>query len=220
MNRQTLLLEYFHAMLSELGPSQWWPGETPFEIALGAILTQNTVWSNVEKAMHNLRGRGLLDARALHGLADGKLAELIRPAGAFRVKTVRVRNFLRFLDESCALDMERLGQGDTRGVRSALLQVSGIGPETADSILLYALGHPSFVVDAYTRRILHRHMIVPEDVGYDELRDVFMDALPPDTALFNEYHALIVRTGKTWCARKEGKCRTCPLSRFLEPQAP
>ncbi len=220
MNRQTLLLEYFHAMLSELGPSQWWPGETPFEIALGAILTQNTAWSNVEKAMHNLRGMGLLDARALHALSDAELAELIRPAGAFRVKTVRVRNFLRFLDESCALDMGRLGQGDTRRLRTALLQVSGIGPETADSILLYALGHPSFVVDAYTRRILNRHMLVPEDIGYEELREFFMDSLPPDTRLFNEFHALIVRTGKGWCAKKAGKCTSCPLNRFLDESAP
>jgi len=220
MNRQTLLLEYFHAMLSELGPSQWWPGETPFEIALGAILTQNTAWSNVEKAMHNLRRRGLLDAKALHCLPEAELAELIRPAGAFRVKAVRVRNFLRFLHESCALDMERLGQGDTRRLRTALLQVSGIGPETADSILLYALGHPSFVVDAYTRRILNRHMLVPEDIGYEELREFFMDALPADTRLFNEFHALVVRTGKGWCAKKAGKCPSCPLNRFLDEPAP
>jgi endonuclease-3 related protein len=220
MKRRGLLLAYYDAMAEALGPSRWWPGETPFEIALGAILTQNTAWSNVEKAIANLRAAGLLDAEALRGLPVAELEELIRPAGFFRIKAARLRNFLDFLEDACALDLERLRNADTGALRQSLLRVSGIGPETADSILLYALGHSTFVVDAYTRRILHRHMIVPEDVGYDELRDVFMDALPPDTALFNEYHALIVRTGKTWCAKKEGKCPACPLSCFLQPQAP
>jgi len=220
MNSQTLLLNYYDTMLAELGPSHWWPGESPFEIALGAILTQNTVWTNVEKAMRNLRGQGLLDARALQLLPDAELAALIRPAGAFRVKTVRVRNFLRFLEESCALDMARLRDADMGTLRAALLQVSGIGPETADSILLYALEQPSFVVDAYTRRILNRHMLVPEDIGYEELRDFFMDVLPPDVRLYNEFHALLVRTGKGWCAKKAGKCPSCPLSHFLEDAAP
>ena len=220
MKRRGLLLAYYDAMAEALGPSRWWPGDTPFEIALGAILTQNTAWSNVEKAIANIRAAGLLGARALRDLPVTELEELIRPAGFFRIKAARLRNLLDFLEDACGLDLERLRNADTGALRESLLQASGIGPETADSILLYALGHPTFVVDAYTRRILHRHMIVPEDVGYDELRAIFMDALPPDTALFNEYHALIVRTGKTWCAKKEGKCRTCPLSRFLEPQAP
>jgi endonuclease-3 related protein len=220
VKRRGLLLAYYEAMAEALGPSRWWPGDTPFEIAIGAILTQNTAWPNVEKAIANLRTAGLLDAAALSELPVAKLEELIRPAGFFRIKAARVRNFLAFLDNACAMDLERLRATDTDALRRSLLQVCGIGPETADSILLYALGHPTFVVDAYTRRILHRHMIVPEDVGYDELRDVFMDALPPDPGLFNEYHALIVRTGKTWCAKKAGKCRSCPLCRFLENPAP
>ncbi|WP_028576837.1 endonuclease III domain-containing protein [Desulfomicrobium escambiense] len=220
MKRRGLLLAYYDAMAAALGPSRWWPGDTPFEIALGAILTQNTAWSNVEKAIANLRAAGLLSARELRDLPVTELEELIRPAGFFRIKAVRLRNFLNFLEDACDLDLERLRDADTKALRDSLLRVSGIGPETADSILLYALGHPTFVVDAYTRRIFHRHMLVPEDVGYEELRDIFMDALPPDATLFNEFHALIVRTGKAWCAKKEGKCRTCPLSRFLDLQGP
>lgn len=220
MRRRALLLDYYAAMSAVLGPSRWWPGETPLEIALGAILTQNTSWSNVEKAIDNLREAGMLDARAIHEIPVAQLETLIRPAGFFRVKAARIRNFLDFLTEACDLDLERLREEETGRLRQALLGVSGIGPETADSILLYALGHPTFVVDAYTRRIFHRHALVPADIGYDELRDIFMDALPTDAALFNEYHALIVRTGKTWCASKAGKCRTCPLSRFLEGCAP
>ncbi len=220
MKRRDLLLAYYGAMAEALGPSRWWPGETPFEIALGAILTQNTAWTNVEKAIANLRTAGLLDAKALQLQPAAKLEELIRPAGFFRVKAVRIRHFLNFLDEACGLDLERLRNEDTRSLRDALLRVQGIGPETADSILLYALGHPTFVVDAYTRRIFNRHMLVHEDIGYEELREFFMDALPTDTALFNEYHALIVLTGKNWCAKKAGKCTTCPLARFLESAAP
>lgn len=220
MKRKALLLDYYQAMLTELGPSAWWPGQTPFEIALGAILTQNTAWTNVEKAIANLRQAGFLDPEALWGLGESELADLIRPAGFFRVKAARVGNFLRFLRQACDLDMDRLRDGTVEGLRPALLEVSGIGPETADSILLYALGLPSFVVDAYTRRILSRHGLVPEDIGYEELRDFFMDALPADPVLYNEYHALIVRTGKTWCARRQGKCPQCPLSGFLEDFSP
>lgn len=218
MKRQARLMAMYEAMLAALGPSQWWPGQTPFEIALGAILTQNTNWPNVEKALANLRDRDLLDARALHALPETELADLIRPSGSFRVKARRVRNFLEFLDTTCGLDLDHLKTQDPIALREALLGVSGIGPETADSILLYALGHPSFVVDAYTKRILGRHMLVPEDVGHAELRDFFMDVLPPDPRLFNEFHALIVRTAKTWCAKKEGRCPDCPLAEFL-PQA-
>jgi len=220
MKRRALLLDYFEAMSGALGPSRWWPGDTPFEIALGAILTQNTAWANVEKAIANLSEAGLLEARALRDLPLADVEELIRPAGDFRVKAARVRNFLEFLDHACGLDLARLRDQDTWALREKLLGVSGIGPETADSILLYALRHPVFVVDAYTRRIFNRHMLVPEDIGYEELREFFMDALPPDPVLFNEYHALIVRTGKAWCAKKAGKCPSCPLARFLEGSAP
>ena len=215
MKREALLLDYYQAMLAALGPSAWWPGQTPFEIALGAILTQNTAWTNVEKAIGNLRQAGLLDPAALWDLGESELADLIRPAGFFRVKAARIGNFLHFLRQTCDLDMDGLRDKAVEKLRPALLEVSGIGPETADSILLYALGLPSFVVDAYTRRILSRHGLVPEDIGYEELRDFFMDVLPADPALYNEFHALIVRTGKTWCAKREGKCPQCPLYGFL-----
>jgi endonuclease-3 related protein len=220
MKRETLLLRYYHAMLAELGPSRWWPGRTPFEIALGAILTQNTAWTNVEKAMHNLRQSGLLDAQALFRLTDEELAAFIRPAGVFRVKAARVRNFLRFLQRTCDLDMDGLRKETVEKLRPMLLDVSGIGPETADSILLYGLGLPSFVVDAYTRRILSRHGLVPGDIGYEDLREFFMNALPKDVVLFNEFHALVVRTGKGWCAKKAGKCPQCPLAVFLKDSSP
>ena len=197
MKREALLLGVHDAMLAGLGPSHWWPGETPFEISLGAILTQNTAWTNVEKALHNLRSENLLHPPALYELPEQALAELIRPAGFFRIKARRVRNFLHFLHETCDLDMEELRSRDMSTLRARLLNISGIGPETADSILLYALDFPSFVVDAYTRRILNRHGLVPEDIGYEELRDYFMDVLPADTPLFNEFHALLVRVGKT-----------------------
>jgi endonuclease-3 related protein len=220
MKRRALLLEYYHALRVGLGPSGWWPGQTPFEIALGAILTQNTAWTNVEKALHNLRAAGMLDPRSLFRLQEEELAAFIRPAGFFRIKAARVRNFLQFLRETCELDMAALRGMTVEELRPALLEVSGIGPETADSILLYALGQPSFVVDAYTRRIFSRHGLVPEDIGYGELREFFMDALPQDASLYNEYHALIVRTGKGWCAKREGKCFHCPLAPFLKEPCP
>jgi len=220
MRQRALLLDCYHAMLSGLGPSGWWPGQTPFEIALGAILTQNTAWTNVEKALHNLRVAGLLDPRSLFRLTDEELAAFIRPAGFFRIKAARVRNFLQFLDGACDLDLEALQGRTVEELRPTLLEVSGIGPETADSILLYALGLPSFVVDAYTRRIFSRHGLVPEDVGYGELREFFMEALPQDASLYNEYHALVVRTGKGWCAKREAKCPLCPLAFLLEAPSP
>jgi endonuclease-3 related protein len=216
MKREALLLDIYAAMSAELGPSGWWPGETPFEIALGAILTQNTAWTNVEKALHNLRTQDLLEARALYELPEATLAELIRPAGFFRIKAKRIRNFLDFLHAACNLDLEELRSRDISALRAQFLEISGIGPETADSILLYALEFPSFVVDAYTARILNRHGLIPEDISYDELRDYFMDVLPEDVPLFNEFHALLVRVGKTWCTKKKPRCTDCPLAPFLE----
>jgi endonuclease-3 related protein len=216
MSRQTLLLEMFDAMLSALGPSQWWPAETPFEVCLGALLTQNTQWSNVEKAMQSLREQGVLTPEDLFSLPDEVLAELIRPAGYFRVKTVRIKNFLYFLQEEVGFDLDLFMTYSLEELREKLLAVRGIGPETADSMLLYAFQLPSFVVDAYTARIFQRHLLVPEDIGYQELRYFFMDVLPKDTMLFNEYHALLVRVGKNWCKKKQTACEMCPLFPFLE----
>ncbi len=226
MKRHNVLLNYFSAMHDALGPSNWWPGENPFEIAVGAILTQNTNWANVEKAIANLRSENLLTPAAMAVLNEDELAEHIRPAGFFRLKAARMGNFLRFLRHRApspeALHnpaMDFLRNLNMEDLRDDLLGVKGIGPETADCILLYALEYPSFVADAYTARLLHRHGHLPQDAPYNELRDFFMDTLPPDVETFNEYHALIVRVGKAWCKKRAPKCRECPLSSFLD-QAP
>lgn len=215
MKRQTLFLNMASAMLDALGPSRWWPAETPFEVAVGAILTQNTNWGNVERAITGLKATGAFEARALLELSDEELAERIRPAGYFRLKARRLKNLFAMLVAECDGDITRLAGGDLDAVRQKLLAVKGIGPETADSILLYALAYPSFVVDAYTVRICHRHGLAPEDAGYEELRELFMDALPEDVALYNEFHALLVRVGNGWCRPRAPRCRDCPLARFL-----
>lgn len=207
MRRGPLLRRYFETMLAALGPSGWWPADTPFEVAVGAILTQNTAWTNVERAITALKAAGVLAPAALAALPEEDLAELIRPAGYFRVKARRLRHFLAFLAEhGGTMDALR----ELPDIRQRLLEVPGIGPETADSILLYALEVPRFVVDAYTRRIFHRHGLVPEDIGYHDLQALFEDALPPDVALYQEFHALIVRTAKEWC-RPRPRCAGCPL---------
>jgi endonuclease-3 related protein len=216
MNRRSLLYAMYDAMLEALGPSHWWPGETPFEVAVGAILTQNTNWSNTARAIANLRAAGVLTPAALAALPDTRLAELIRPAGYFRLKAGRLKNFLRFLRNEAGLSMAALNGKSLATLRPKLLEVKGVGPETADSILLYALHQPTFVVDAYTRRILSRHGMVPEDAGYDEMRDLYLGALDPDPALYNEYHALLVRVGKDFCRPKAPRCAACPLAPFLE----
>jgi endonuclease-3 related protein len=181
---------------------------------VGAVLTQNTTWSNVEKALNALRAAKCLDPRAMHELEPEALADLIRPAGFFRVKTQRLHNLLDWLKNTCNYNLARLRNQEMTALRSELLGVNGIGPETADSILCYALGYPSFVVDAYTRRIFSRHGMVSENVEYEELRSLFMDALPPDTATYNEYHALLVRVAKQWCRKNKMLCESCPLNGF------
>ena len=212
----TCLLEgMYTAMCKSLGPSGWWPADTDFEVAVGAVLTQNTAWGNVEKAIAALRAAACLEPRAMHALAESDLAELIRPAGFFRVKARRLRNLLDWLKKACDYDLAALRGRDMAVLRAELLAVNGIGPETADCILCYALGYPSFVVDAYTRRIFSRHGLVAENVGYEDLRGLFMDRLPPDTALFNEYHGLIVRVAKQWCRKGKKDCASCPLGGFL-----
>jgi endonuclease-3 related protein len=214
--RSDLLLEMYDALLGSLGPSGWWPGETAFEVCIGALLTQNTSWSNVEKAIDNLRERGLVSAEAMHRMQPRELEECIRPAGYFRIKAGRIRNFLDFLRDEAGYDLSALDELDTGHLREKLLEVKGVGRETADSILLYAFGRPVFVVDAYTARICNRHALVPEDVEYEELRSFFEDALHPDAGLYNEYHALLVRVGKSWCRKKSGLCDSCPLASFLD----
>lgn len=216
MSREKLLLQIYYTLHAALGSSGWWPGSTPLEICLGAILTQNTNWENVQKALNNLQKRSLLDAYKILQLAPEELAELIRPAGYFRVKAGRVLNFLQFLRDEVDLDLQALAHKDLHELRPKLLAVQGIGQETADSILLYALQKPVFVVDAYTQRICNRHSLLPEEVSYQELQAYFMDVLPRDVHLFNEFHALLVRTGKNWCNKRQALCQDCPLQVFLE----
>lgn len=210
------LMAMHEAMLDKLGPSRWWPGDSPFEIAVGAILTQNTSWKNVEKAIDNLKARVLLDAEALHRLPMAELAELIRPAGYYNVKAKRLRNFLEFLKDEVEFDLLALKEQPLDLLRPKILGINGVGPETGDCILLYALDYPVFVVDAYTQRIMDRHGLAWEDIDYHGLQSIFMDALPEDVALYNEYHAQIVRVGHHWCKKKAGLCDTCPLQPFLE----
>lgn len=215
MKRQPLFLGMFTAMLDALGPSGWWPAETPFEMAVGAILTQNTNWVNVTRAMAHLKSAGDFSVEALYALPVEELAERIRPAGSFRVKAARLRNLLALIVRELGGDIMALAEMDMESARQMLLSVRGVGPETADSILLYGLNFPSFVVDAYTARICARHALAPEDAGYDELRELFMDALPNDVALYNEFHALLVRVGNGWCRPRAPRCETCPLAVFL-----
>ncbi len=205
------------ALLSHFGPLHWWPGESPFEIALGAILTQNTSWSRVEIAMDGIREKGLLDAHALHALSDDELAELIRPSGTFRIKAGYVRTFLSWLVGSHEGDLPAALAGDTAKKREELLALRGIGRETADSILLYAGGHPVFVVDAYTRRIFSRHGFVARGAPYDHIRTWFEDRLPAAPEVLNELHAQIVSVGKDFCRPRNPRCETCPLRVLGEP---
>ncbi|MBI3078475.1 MAG: endonuclease III domain-containing protein [Deltaproteobacteria bacterium] len=194
------------------GARSWWPAETPFEVIVGAILTQNTAWSNVEKAIARLKAAGVLTPRALHRLPLERLARLIVPAGYFRVKARRLKHFLTFLFQEYRGQLARMFAEPLPAARQKLLGVNGIGPETADSILLYAAGKPIFVVDAYTRRIFARHGLIARDASYEEIQQRFMRELRPDASLYNEYHALIVQTGKEFC-RRAPRCEECPLGR-------
>jgi endonuclease III related protein len=205
-----LLKELYQRLYETCGPQGWWPGDTPFEVAVGAILTQNTNWGNVAKAIAVLKGRDLLEPQALQEVPEPELAQLIRPAGYYNVKARRLKNFLNFLANHFGNSMGRLAAADPASLRPALLSVKGIGPETADSILLYALAQPTFVIDAYTFRILSRHGLIPEACSYEELRRLFMEHLPEEVDLYQEYHALLVRLGKEWC-RPRPRCATCPV---------
>jgi endonuclease-3 related protein len=209
-DKKTILLDLYNRLYKAFGPRDWWPGDTPFEVVVGAILTQNTAWRNVKKAISNLKARGLLSPYALYHVPVQHLTTLIRPAGYYNIKARRLKYFVRFLFQESAGDLDRLLAEDINTLRGKLLSINGIGPETADSILLYAGDKPSFVVDAYTRRILFRHNLIPEETSYDEVRDFFMDCLEPDASMFNEYHALLVHVGHTFCFKKNPKCSGCP----------
>lgn len=204
------LVEIYHKLYHAFGPQHWWPGDSPFEIAVGAILTQNTNWANVEKAIENLKTKMVLNSKSIHKMKTERLASLIRPAGYFNIKAGRLKSFIKFLMNDYHGSMKRMRNEEMQTLRTKLLNVHGIGPETADSILLYALDKPVFVTDAYTKRALSRHNIVKHDDSYDHVQNLFHSTLKKDTVLFNEYHALFVKLGKTNC-RKKPLCQGCPL---------
>jgi endonuclease-3 related protein len=214
------LNDIYQLLFERFGPQHWWPGETQFEIITGAILTQNTNWANVEKAIANLKSAGCLTPEKLYHLDLSQLAELIRPAGYYNIKASRLKNFINWLFDNYAGNPTNLESVDTDRLRAELLAIKGIGCETADSILLYALNRPIFVVDAYTSRVAVRHELIGPDANYEQLRELFQSNLPQDTKLFNEYHALLVKVGKEFCKPK-AKCLDCPLEKLphtLEPE--
>ncbi|MCP4611880.1 MAG: endonuclease III domain-containing protein [Planctomycetes bacterium] len=212
MSREALN-EIYRLLYDEFGPQQWWPGETRFEIITGAILTQNTNWANVEKAINNLKSADCLTPEKLHHLDQGKLAQLIRPAGYFNVKAKRLKNFLNWLFTNYNGDLTDLESIDTGRLREELLMIKGVGRETADSILLYAFDRPIFVVDTYTARVVFRHELISPEADYEQLKELFESSLPADTQLFNECHALLVRVGKEFC-RPKARCSDCPLEKL------
>lgn len=208
--RAASLAGIYRRLVRRFGHAGWWPGETPFEVCLGAILVQNTSWTNVERALDGLRRAGRLSYAGLKDLSAARIAPLIRPSGTYRVKAARLRAFLDFLGEAYGGRAEAMRAEDPWVLRRRLLAVHGIGRETADSIVLYAAGGPLFVVDAYTRRIFFRLGLLDGRRDYDRAQRFFMERLPADAALFNDYHAQIVRLGKDVC-RPRPRCGACPL---------
>ncbi|MFC1944259.1 endonuclease III domain-containing protein [Chloroflexota bacterium] len=202
------LEELYQALLARYGRQHWWPADDPFEVIVGAILTQSTAWTNVEKAISNLKGVGALSPQALRMLSLDELALLIRPSGYYRVKALRLKSFASFLGDGYGDSLEALFSLDVGVLRGELLSVYGIGPETADSIVLYAAEKPVFVIDAYTRRIVSRLGLASGDEAYGRLQALFMANLPCREGLYNEYHALLVRHGKEVC-RKTPRCGGC-----------
>jgi endonuclease-3 related protein len=207
-------MEIYNRLFEHLGPSHWWPGDSPVEVMVGAILTQNTAWSNVSLAIERLKQKGVLSASALNKIDETLLAEWIRPAGYFRLKAGRLKNFFKFFLSAYQGKIDKMENEPLEDLRQRLLEIKGIGPETADSILLYALKQPTFVVDAYTHRIFSRHGLIDQESGYEDLRSFFMDRLPADPDLYNEYHALLVRLGKEYCKKSRPRCEECPLKDF------
>ncbi len=208
------LREYYETLRDHFGLQNWWPAESPFEMMVGAILTQNTAWTGVEKAIGNLKKHALLDPHSIAESDPAILATLIRPAGYFNQKTKRLRSFAAWFVSRFDGDVQQMKTLPLAEMRVELLAQNGIGPETADSILLYALGHATFVVDAYTYRVLHRHGFVAEDATYDEMKALLEESLPSSEPLFNDFHAQIVTVGKHFC-RTRPRCDECPLKPLL-----
>ncbi len=213
------LMEIYQLLYEYYRRQHWWPGHSRFEIIVGAILTQNTNWDNVEKAIKNLKAAKSLTAEKLYEMDISLLAEMIRPAGYYNIKAGRLKNFLEWLFKEHDGDLNRLEDTDPETLRRELLQIKGVGPETADSIVLYAFDKPVFVVDAYTCRIMGRHGLIEDGADYEQVRDFFQSYLDRDVKLFNEYHALLVRLGKEYC-RPKAKCDGCPLEKLPHDVSP
>jgi len=205
------LKSIYRKLSLHFGQQHWWPADSAFEVMVGAILTQNTSWSNVEKAIANLKKDKVLTPAKLYHLPDKRLARLIRPAGYYNIKTQRLKTFLRFFLDDYGASIKKLSRARAAALRQELLAIKGVGPETADSILLYALNKPVFVIDAYTKRIFIRHKLLKEGATYADAQKLFTVNLKPDVKLFNEYHALLVALGKNYCAKSKPKCSSCPL---------
>jgi len=199
----------YKILYQTFGPQHWWPGDTPFEVMVGAILTQNTAWKNVEKAINNLKEKKLLSPEAIYNTSVQEIAEIIKPSGFFNIKARRLKSFISSFVENYGRNIKNMKRN--KNIREELLSISGIGKETADSILLYALDMPVFVVDAYTKRVLLRHNIINASASYDEIQSLLTKSIPRDVKIYNEYHALIVRLAKEYC-RKNPLCDNCPLN--------
>ena len=210
MNKSKVLAEIYDSLFKSFGEQYWWPGDTDFEVVIGAILTQNTNWTNVEKAIENLKAAKVFTPKKLYEINIEKLAELIKPSGYFNVKAKRLKHFIEWLFSNYNGSLSKLFKQDYTILREELLSINGIGRETADSIILYAAEKPTFVVDAYTKRVLVRHGLITEDYDYEAIKAVFEDNLPRNVSHYNEYHALIVMVGKYYCKPKM-QCEECPL---------
>ncbi len=215
-----IMLQVYDRLFKAFGPQNWWPGDSGFEMIVGAMLTQNTSWKNVEKAIRNLRQADLMEPQALYNVPVEELEELLRPAGYYSVKARRLRSLLEFIIDRYNGSIKAMFRTDPATLREELLAVKGIGPETADSILLYAGNMPVFVVDAYTHRIFARHGWIGFDADYHQIQDYIQSSLPEDARLYNEYHALLVYAGKHYCLKKNPKCRECPLRELLPEGGP
>ncbi|MCL4558408.1 MAG: endonuclease III domain-containing protein [Deltaproteobacteria bacterium] len=204
-------MRIYALLYGRFGERHWWPADSPFEVVVGAVLTQNTAWTNVEKAIANLKGAHMLSPDRLYAAPVSSIARLIRPSGFYNQKAKRLKAVVEYLVTNYRGSMDAMCEKDTPLLRDELLSINGIGRETADSILLYACGKPVFVVDSYTYRVFYRHGLVVEQGGYDEMQQMFMDNLEHEAGLFNEYHALIVELAKRYC-RTQPRCDGCPLS--------
>ena len=204
------LMQIYDALMAHYGPQGWWPADSTTETIIGTILVQHTAWKNVERAIANLKAEKLLDFRALHDLDHATLAKIVQPAGTPTVKARRLQAFAAWLGARHGFVLDSMSAMPKDVLRRELLAIKGIGPETADCIVLYAAQQPAFVIDAYTRRVLTRHLLADSNWGYDRLKDLFEANLPRDVRLFNEFHALLVEVGKKHC-RKAPVCAGCPL---------